>query len=304
MTRMTVRADMVNGHDIAHGGLVFSVADTAFACACNSFGPVAVAAAAEIVFVASARVGDVLDAPRRSPARGSAAPASTTSPCAAASERDRRVPRAAARRSDSDRSPARASGLRPRSPARGRRRGVQRARLRRHQHGGPLAPARHREVGDLPPRRPSKEELLRLALDRALGRSVRRRRRRAGGATAPAIDRLEFLVRGSVRGAAGAAALRDPAAARARQHRGRARRAEPAPRVRPSSWPTWSRRPRATATSAPTSTPTVTARLLFGLVNSVVEWYRPGRRSAAFAARRRLRDRLRRAAGSTRAETR
>jgi acyl-CoA thioesterase len=58
--RMTVRPDMVNGHDIAHGGLVFALADTAFACACNSAGPVTVAAGAEVVFVAPARVGDEL----------------------------------------------------------------------------------------------------------------------------------------------------------------------------------------------------------------------------------------------------
>jgi len=60
VTRMTVRGDMVNGHAMAHGGLVFALADTAFACACNSFGPVTVAASAEIVFVAPARAGDVL----------------------------------------------------------------------------------------------------------------------------------------------------------------------------------------------------------------------------------------------------
>jgi acyl-CoA thioesterase len=60
VTRMTVREDMVNGHAIAHGGLVFTLADTAFACACNSFGPVTVASSAEIVFVAPARAGDVL----------------------------------------------------------------------------------------------------------------------------------------------------------------------------------------------------------------------------------------------------
>ena len=36
--RMTVRPDMVNGHAIGHGGFVFMVADTAFACACNSLG--------------------------------------------------------------------------------------------------------------------------------------------------------------------------------------------------------------------------------------------------------------------------
>jgi|SRR5579875_1870164 len=62
VTRMVVRPDMVNGHDIAHGGLVFALADTAFACACNSFGPVTVAAAAEIVFLAPARSGDELTA--------------------------------------------------------------------------------------------------------------------------------------------------------------------------------------------------------------------------------------------------
>jgi acyl-CoA thioesterase len=62
VTRMTVRADMVNGHAVAHGGLIFTLADTAFACACNSYGPVTVAAAAEIVFVAPAHAGDVLTA--------------------------------------------------------------------------------------------------------------------------------------------------------------------------------------------------------------------------------------------------
>jgi acyl-CoA thioesterase len=60
VTRMTIRADMVNGHAIAHGGLIFTLADTAFACACNSYGPVTVAAGADIVFVTPAREGDVL----------------------------------------------------------------------------------------------------------------------------------------------------------------------------------------------------------------------------------------------------
>lgn len=60
--RMVVRPDMVNGHGIAHGAFVFAVADTAFACACNSHGPVTVAAAAEITFVAPAREGDELHA--------------------------------------------------------------------------------------------------------------------------------------------------------------------------------------------------------------------------------------------------
>ena len=60
--RMRVRSDMVNGHGIVHGAFVFAVADTAFACACNSHGPVAVAAAVDITFVAPARAGDLLEA--------------------------------------------------------------------------------------------------------------------------------------------------------------------------------------------------------------------------------------------------
>jgi acyl-CoA thioesterase len=63
--RMTVSAAMVNGHDIAHGGFVFTLADTAFACACNSHGPVTVAAGADITFVRPARLGDVLTAHAR-----------------------------------------------------------------------------------------------------------------------------------------------------------------------------------------------------------------------------------------------
>jgi acyl-CoA thioesterase len=59
---MTVRADMVNGHGIAHGAFVFAVADTAFACACNSHGPVTVAASVDLTFVAPAHEGDVLRA--------------------------------------------------------------------------------------------------------------------------------------------------------------------------------------------------------------------------------------------------
>ncbi|MGQ4434097.1 MULTISPECIES: hydroxyphenylacetyl-CoA thioesterase PaaI [unclassified Streptomyces] len=58
--RMTVTPAMVNGHRIAHGGYLFLFADSAFACACNSHGPVTVAAAADIDFVAPAHEGDVL----------------------------------------------------------------------------------------------------------------------------------------------------------------------------------------------------------------------------------------------------
>lgn len=59
---MTVGPQMVNGHGMAHGGFLFLLADTAFGCACNSPGPVTVGAAADIVFVASAREGDRLEA--------------------------------------------------------------------------------------------------------------------------------------------------------------------------------------------------------------------------------------------------
>lgn len=62
---MRVTATMVNGHRIAHGGYVFLLADTAFACACNSYGPVAVAAGADISFVAPAHEGDLLVATAR-----------------------------------------------------------------------------------------------------------------------------------------------------------------------------------------------------------------------------------------------
>jgi acyl-CoA thioesterase len=67
--QMTVRDDMVNGHGICHGGVIFCLADTAFACACNSWGPATVAAGAEIVFVAPGRLGDVLTAGARMRAR-------------------------------------------------------------------------------------------------------------------------------------------------------------------------------------------------------------------------------------------
>ena len=59
---MTVRKDMVNGHDICHGGMTFTLADTAFAYACNAGNEVTVAAACNIVFPAPARLGDVLTA--------------------------------------------------------------------------------------------------------------------------------------------------------------------------------------------------------------------------------------------------
>jgi acyl-CoA thioesterase len=60
VVQMTIGRSMLNGHAIAHGGYLFMLADTAFACACNSRGPVTVAVAADITFVAPVREGDVL----------------------------------------------------------------------------------------------------------------------------------------------------------------------------------------------------------------------------------------------------
>ncbi|MFN3611984.1 hydroxyphenylacetyl-CoA thioesterase PaaI [Tepidimonas sp.] len=59
---MPVRRDMVNGHAICHGGLIFTLADSAFAYACNSYNHNTVASACHIDFLAPAREGDVLEA--------------------------------------------------------------------------------------------------------------------------------------------------------------------------------------------------------------------------------------------------
>jgi len=60
VTRMTVTDSMLNGFDICHGGLVFSLADSAFAFACNASGRTTVAASASIEWLLPARAGDEL----------------------------------------------------------------------------------------------------------------------------------------------------------------------------------------------------------------------------------------------------
>ena len=65
VVRMTLTEAMVNGHDIAHGGFIFTLADSTFALACNSRGTLTVAAGADITFVTSVRRGDVLVADGR-----------------------------------------------------------------------------------------------------------------------------------------------------------------------------------------------------------------------------------------------
>jgi acyl-CoA thioesterase len=59
---MTVREDMVNGHGMCHGGIIFALADSAFAFACNSYGIPMVAAGASIEFLAAVKSGERLAA--------------------------------------------------------------------------------------------------------------------------------------------------------------------------------------------------------------------------------------------------
>lgn len=70
IARMTVREDMVNGFDVCHGGLLFTLADTAFAFACNGYDNLTFAAAASIDFLRPARLGDELHAQAREDYRG------------------------------------------------------------------------------------------------------------------------------------------------------------------------------------------------------------------------------------------
>ena len=67
---MTVREDMVNGFDVCHGGLLFTLADTAFAFACNGYDNLTFAAAASIDFLRPAHLGDELSAQAREDYRG------------------------------------------------------------------------------------------------------------------------------------------------------------------------------------------------------------------------------------------
>ena len=59
---MVLRDDMMNGHDITHGGFVFALADTAFAIACNDDRTVTVASGADITFLKATTAGQTLRA--------------------------------------------------------------------------------------------------------------------------------------------------------------------------------------------------------------------------------------------------
>lgn len=66
---MVVRADMLNGHGFAHGGMIFALADSAFAYVCNGANHASVAAQASIVFLDKVRENEVLVAEAREVAR-------------------------------------------------------------------------------------------------------------------------------------------------------------------------------------------------------------------------------------------
>jgi acyl-CoA thioesterase len=67
---MTVGPEMVNGHGLCHGGVIFTLADSAFAFACNSYGEPMVAAGANIEFLAPTPAGEVLTALATEVSRG------------------------------------------------------------------------------------------------------------------------------------------------------------------------------------------------------------------------------------------
>jgi acyl-CoA thioesterase len=66
---MAVREDMLNGHDLCHGGMIATLADSAFAYACNAHNEVTVASGFDISLLASAKLGDVLRASAHEVAR-------------------------------------------------------------------------------------------------------------------------------------------------------------------------------------------------------------------------------------------
>lgn len=67
---MEITSEMVNGHNIAHGGFIFTLADSAFAFSCNTYNEVTVAQGASIDFVRSAALGDQLRAEAVERSRG------------------------------------------------------------------------------------------------------------------------------------------------------------------------------------------------------------------------------------------
>src|SRR5215471_6190707 len=238
VTRMTVRQDMVNGHAMAHGGLIFALADTAFACACNSFGPVTVAASAEIVFIAPARAGAVLAAGRRRGRPGYDLASVLAVAVELFNERGY-------------------DGTSMRDLA--ARLGIAKSAIYHHVTG--------------------KEELLSLALDRALD-GLATVTSRARALPAPAVERLEYLVRGSVE-VLEAELPYVTLLLRVRGNTGVERAALDQRRAFDRFVAELVAEAVRDGDIRPDVDAMITARLLFGLVNSIVEWYRPDRRANA-----------------------
>ena len=286
VTRMTVRADMVNGHAMAHGGLIFTLADTAFACACNSFGPVTVAASAEIVFVAPARAGDVLMAEAVLRTRfGRSGVYDVTV---------RRGGEVIAEFRGHSHQLGHSARARLMSEPEGRRRGRP-----GHDLASVLAVAVElfnergydgTSMRDLADRLgiaksaiyhhvAGKEELLSLALDRALG-GLATVTSRARALPAPAVERLEYLVRGSVE----VLEAESPYVTLLLRVRGNTD-IERAALDKRRAFDRFVAELVAEAVRdgdiRSDADAMITARLLFGLVNSIVEWYRPDRRANA-----------------------
>lgn len=67
--RMEVRADMINGAGICHGGMITTLADATFAFACNSYNTVTLAVGIDVEFIAPANEGDLLTATAREVSR-------------------------------------------------------------------------------------------------------------------------------------------------------------------------------------------------------------------------------------------
>ena len=121
---------------------------------------------------------------------------------------------------------------------------------------------------------PSKEQLLEAALDEALG-GLEGVLAEPGAASGTAAGAAAARAAPRGRGARRAPAVRDPAAAAARQHRGRARGAA-------TAGASSTARSRALVVAARDAgelrsdiDPRIAERLLFGMINSIVEWYRP-----------------------------
>jgi acyl-CoA thioesterase len=68
--RMVVREDLLNGHHICHGGFITTLADSAFAFACNAYNEITVASGFDVNLLLAARLGDVLTATARELSKG------------------------------------------------------------------------------------------------------------------------------------------------------------------------------------------------------------------------------------------